>query len=859
MATVTWSQDYFAKGEISPLLYSRVTLQQYYQGLKTAKNVVNYPQGTAGKRFGTKYLGTILDVTDADAIYFESFQYLNECTYIVVLRSGFIDVYLEGQRVASVASVITGELVTQVDHTVLSNLFRVTSGLYAPYDLTRTAGSANAITAFSTPNSTLTVTNALTLDGFWPARFTAVSLPDTTPQIHLGRTYFVRAITTTTIRIYANAVDAADNVDYFGINGSGTSANLIVLNTWNFTIPTIINLPFYDFNDSGATNQYRNTSTAFTLTDITGFGETITRVSGTFNFTSKYVGGVIISGPGRAIITAVNGTNEATINIVSPFEAFYSTFAVPGTLFFIGEPAWSDARGWPKKCSSYQNRAFFANTDLLSNGLWGSVSNDYNNFYSLETDDDLGISWFPTSDDVNSIQFIVPYRSLTVHTNTGVYSTPLSSDFAITPLTFSLGLQDTHPARTVQPFGIDNQIIALSGNDVNSLVWDGFNSAYTSSLVSVSNEQLIRTPIDQAPYTDLERAGSRYMLIVNEDGSLAIYQTLITEQVNGFTPAVLEQSYGNAYFRRVTSSASGRAWFATEREIATPQTPVALTTSVVTTEIFTATGHGMTVDEITAVTFTTSGVLQTSSPQIELLTYYWAVPIDANTFKVYESQEDATAEENAIESITIPANNNVVPNLLVVNCFIEELDFEAKVDCAGYYPGPTTTVPTPAVSSIGSLPRFNAQRVLMQGDGFGFETVGVNDTINFVAHGMDVEVSEAQFGFPINVEMTPLPLAIPEGGSYKMSNLIEPKHVRFATFLFADTIGGTITQNNQTFPIAMNTLSEIMPGDPPSPQTGSFEISVFNAWDDFKIDNFTINHSEPFDIKLTGIFYKVEI
>ena len=37
MSQVLWSQDIFTKGEISPLMYARVSVSPYYNGLKTAK------------------------------------------------------------------------------------------------------------------------------------------------------------------------------------------------------------------------------------------------------------------------------------------------------------------------------------------------------------------------------------------------------------------------------------------------------------------------------------------------------------------------------------------------------------------------------------------------------------------------------------------------------------------------------------------------------------------------------------------------------------------------------------------------------------------------------------------------------
>lgn len=845
MAHILWSQDFFAKGELSPLMYSRVTLQAYYQGLKRAKNVLCFPQGSAGKRFGTTYLNTISGTTNYTQTYFKSFQYLNECCYLVLFRDQVVDIYLEGELIASVVSPILADEVQLIDHTILENRFRVATGIYKPKDLKRAPNSPILITGFTA--STLKIAGPFpTVPAWYPARFTAVAIPATTPQIHANKTYFIRVISTTDFKVYTTAEEAAADINAYTIQSAGTTANLIIQNTWTFSDVVFNNLPQFDFQDP--TNLY-NTS-AFTPAAVTGYSIIMTRSAGAFNFTAKYVGGAIIGNGGIARIIAVNGTNQATMNIITPFN---STAAIPGTNIVITEPAWSDAQGWPRKCSSFQNRAFFANTDTLSNGLWGSVTNQFNNFDDLlETDDDGAISWFPTSDTVNYIQFIIPYRSLTVHTNSGVYSTPLSIETAITPQNFSLSLQDSTPADVVQPQGIDNQIIVLSGNDAHSLLWDGFNNAYTSNIISVANEQLIRTPIDEAPYTDKIRAGSRYMFIVNSDGTMAIYQSLIGENVSGFTVAELEQSYGNAYFRAVTSNFDGRAWFLTERQLSA--IIGAYNISAFTADTLTNATYTFPTDTYTAVIFGGT-TLPASSPQLEVLTVYWAVGVTGHQFKVYISQEDALAGENAIAFTNAGTSATVTIYELQTSLLIEQLSFEAEMDCTGFYPTPLASG---AVSSIAGLPRFNGQNILMQGDGFGFETVGVNSTVNFVAHGVATPVSIAQFGFPIHVEITPLPISLSMTGNPKSSNLIDTKHLRFATFLFADTVGGSITQDNLSFPIVLTTLNQVIPGLPPEPRTGAFEISVFGGWDDFKKSSFTIHHTEPFGMKLTGIFYKVD-
>lgn len=840
MAHILWSQDFFAKGELSPLMYSRITLNAYYQGLKRAKNVLCLPQGSAGKRFGTRFVYQLGDsVTNYRQVYFKTFQYLNECCYLVLFYDNNIAIFLEDELVANVSGTgILADEVQLIDHTILDNRFRVTTGIYHPKDLRRRDDlvAPNAITAFTA--DTLTLTTPQTAGFYVPVKFTTSgTLPSTTPQIHTGKTYFIRMITTTTFRVFTTAQDAAANINYYTINSAGTSSNVLILNTWTFTDVNFKNRPVFDFVGG------YNTS-AFTPGAAKGYGITVTRTSGTFNFTSAYVGGMINGNGGIARITATNGTNQATVDIVQDFN---DTFAIPGTQILIAEPAWSDNRGWPRKCSSFQNRSFFANTELLSNGLWASVVNDFDDFDDIEKEPTNAISWYPTSDTVNYINFIVPYRSLTVHTNSGVYSTPLSVETAITPTNFSLALQDSTPADKVKPAGLDNQIIVLSGNDAHSLLWDGFNNAYTSSIISIANEQLLRNPIDEAPYVDKTLGGSRYMFIVNQSGTMAIYQTLISENVSGFTDAELDQSYGNAYFRWVTSNFDGRAWFITEREIGVAVAPVAITGF--TSDSFQA-AYAFPTDTFTACSFAGT-TLPATTPQIVSDHVYWAVGVDATHFKIYLTQEDALAGENPYLVSNAGTDATVTPYPLQTRLMIEQLDFDAMMDCVGYYSGAP-------VNNISGQPRFNGQEVLMQGDGFGYNDWVENGTLYFEAHGELRDVSKAQYGFPIEVEITPLPLSISTTGNAKSSNLLETKHLRFVTFLFADTIGGTITDGNNVTPIALKTLDQNQPGFPPTPKTGSFEMSLFGGWDDFTYNAFTINHREPFGMKLTGIFYKVD-
>lgn len=832
-----WTQNSFAKGELSPYLYSRSDIRQYYIGLKTAQNVITAATGAARKRFGTYYRGIATNITSANAISFEAFHYLNECVYQLIFRASNIDIYLEGILIATVGSTgMDAYDCAKMDSTILDRAFRVTveGRLFKPHDLLRSASSANAVS--SVASNEIVLTTPVTAGLIVPVRFTTTtSLPTTVPQVKVNITYFARYTSTTTAAIYSTSKEALDQENQYTISAAGTGASVVPQNTWAFSAVTFKNLPSYDF-DGGYS------AVTFTPSAVYGAAVTMTISGALANMTSAiFVGGAFIGNGGVGRITAVADTTHFTIASMNPF---LDTTPIPGRTSLLLEPAWSDARGWPQKCSSFQSRAVFANSQSLTNGFWASAINEYNNFDDVETDDDDAISWYPTSDQVNYINFIVPYRSLTVHTNSGVFSTPTAFQDAITPNTFSLYLQDSTPATHLQPRAIDNQIIVVSGNDVHSMLWDGSNNAYTSEIISIYNEQLIREPVDEAPYIDLTKAGSRYVFFVNADGSMAILQTLIAQEINGWTPAITEQSFGDSYFRRVITDFSGRAWFLTERDVASASGTVNITSLVAADELGLASSV-LNDGDYTLVRFAIGTSFPTTTPALSADEWYWARYADTDNVYIYRNQADAIADENRVEFDDFGNGATLTFWTRTATFMIEELTWETYLDCATYYSGVAT-------DTVTGFSRFNGVDVKMVGDGFGFEATGINNEVEFEAHGEPVEIEEAYIGLPIETVIETLPIAMAQ--SQNISNLTRPTHIRNANFMFKDTIGGTIDD----VPIALATFSQITPGTPPVPLSGVFEVSIMKGWDDFSNPSFTLTHNEPFNFELLGIFYNVD-
>lgn len=839
MVDYVHAQDVFSKGELSPTMYARVTTTVYYKGLKKAKNVLPIPQGGARKRWGTKRTA-ILNQTDYTKIRSMTFEYLSEAIYIVVFYDNAIDIWLEGRLIATVAATgIRTEDLALMDWSVIENKLRVTTGVYKPKDLTRSANAANIIAGVDTVNDYIQLTTATTNDFILPIRFTtAGTLPTTVPQIRTDRTYFFRAFSTTNVAIYTNIDDAANDVNRYDVTAAGAGvSNVIILNTWTFPDVAFKFYPVHDF-----TGGYD----AITFTPGATTGATTLTASAPI-FTAGHVGGLFFSlDGGIARITGFTSTTVVNIQVVFPFIGIA---AVSGLFCTLTEPAWSNARGWPKLVSSYQNRAFFANTDLLPNGLWGSTINDFEDFDDSLTDDDNAISWFPTSDIGNEISFITPFKSLVVHTESGVYSTPMGADTAITPKNFSLTLQDNTPTAIMQPVIIDNQVIVISGVDVHSLLYDFVQSGYTPNIVSAISEHLIIDPIDMEAFRDRKTTGGRYVFIVNRDGSLAMYQTLYSEEVSGWTPAYTEQYYGNAYFRKVLSSVNGRCWFIVERQIAQAGVAVNITGFDQGDDTLEAVATNFSTTDPTAVLFTTTGTLPETSPQIVTTKYYFVIGTSADDFRTYANIEDALNDENVIQIIDAGVNSKVAPYPLETRLFLEELSYDVFTDCTVIQDGAGLT-------NLTGLGIFNGNLVTVKADGRKFDSNPVLAGIEAVtAMGVSTPVDHAETGFKINYEVWPMPISVSLGQSVNTSNLAQAKHIKYVNAIFANSIGGKI--NNQN--IALTRLGNFV-FDAPEPQTGIFQVSVMGGWnEDFNTPVFRITQDDPFPFTLIGLFYGVDV
>lgn len=322
--------------------------------------------------------------------------------------------------------------------------------------------------------------------------------------------------------------------------------------TWTFDVIPFSIFPFFVFNpgayiDNGFALGGHDKG-SHTL-DISG--------AGAFVFTDAYIGGAffsdgaVIAAPlGYARITAINSPLQAQVTVIVAFDTSPSVF--PGEDCIVAEKAWGDIeldgsgnRGWPVTCTFYQDRLYFGGSRSLPQTIFASKVNDFVNFDIGTGEDDEAIVATLGGNKINNIKHILAHRSLQLFTFSSEWTPPQLEDSPLTPSNLSIKFQTDKGTTDVDPVVLDNSTfyVKRGGRAVMSYRFDIDNEAYNSINISIISENLIVNPVDSTVLKASAVQDESYLMLVNNDGTLAIYQTLAEQDVSAWTLCTTDGSF----------------------------------------------------------------------------------------------------------------------------------------------------------------------------------------------------------------------------------------------------------------------------------------------------------------------------
>lgn len=677
--------------------------------------------------------------------------------------------------------------------------------------------------------------------------------------------------------------------------------------TWALSSIDFAYVPTFDFSIIDGTS-YRGGSDTFTPSATSGVGITLTGSSAFF--TQGHVGGVFFGGGGILRITAVNA--GGTIATGDTVEDFNSTAAIKGVNAVLTEAAWGDSsggtpagkdRGWPSRAAFFQNRLCLAHSSSLTNVVWFSSSGDFFNFDDSEALDTSSFAIGVGSDGNEEIRDLVGAKALTVLGAIGIHSSSLFLENPITPSNAFLNQQDAIGSADLRAFHLDGQVFYVDDNlqRINTAAFDIASNSAVVSDASILSAHLIDTPVHTSTYKPSNNNGTFFMS-VNDDGSMAIFQSLLNQSINAWT---LSSTRGE--FERIYSSKKN-AWALCKRSLGTGSTTAGDIDNVYKgnvdfesyTDITAASQDGATDVDIfeneseyillghdspfyrVAVAFNTAasddieptfeylnkyGTWSTFTPtsdgtsgftsdgtivwDLDTHTPNWA-PLDIRKYLPQGSSLPVDTLVGHVEKFWVRIRRTAetvtttpIEDTILINSakrlYIEEFDFNEYTDS-------TQTTTSDSDNLVTGLDHLVAQQVYCLVD-------EIPEGPYYVDESGEITISEAsstdvRVGIDFTPSVIPMPLI---SRAFFAQNVYEPKHIKSVYVDYYNSLGVLVNG----FEIPQLSLNNFVLDQTPIPATDFWEITPMRGWD--VRAEIEISQELPLPMTIIGIGYRMEI
>ena len=500
MARYTQFQTNFSVGEMDPLLRARTDLEQYSNGLESAKNVIIHPQGGATRRPGLRRITQLYDSPVPENFKLIPFQFSRTDTYLLAVQGGRIKVYKDDVfQVNVVAADITSAMVPDLKYTQAVDTLIIVHQDMHPKRLVRNSDVSwtfedlplsfiptYAFTPhFHYPQFTITPS---AVDGNITLTASGGTTDTGTAQGGSSNTIQLKAATSFT----GLNTPVGMNVTLTGGTGSGQSKHVHAYDVATKTI-TI----------DGTWTTAPDATTAYKVVRFgpSSVGEIITRrQGGSFNGGQARVVQHVSDTVVDAVVQIPFFDTTALTNPISgpavPTESNSAWQAETGY-----ENTWSDTLGWPRTASFYEARLYFGGTALRPNTLWGSKVAQYFDFDQGTGLDDEGVEATLNVNEFNEITNLNAGPDLQIFTSGGEFVVIQEASQPVTPATFMVKPQTqigSKPGLPVVNIGGSALFIQRQGQSLVSMQYNQEQGGYGTLPLSTLSSHLLKTPIDMA-------------------------------------------------------------------------------------------------------------------------------------------------------------------------------------------------------------------------------------------------------------------------------------------------------------------------------------------------------------------------
>jgi len=541
----------FNAGELSPLLEARTNLDKYRNGCRVLENFLITPYGPANRRAGLQYIGKAKVASKRCRLV--GLNLTATSRFILEMGEGYMRFWKNGAQLT-----LNGNPVEATAVDWQGNVISPTPTASHPFTESQLRDVSvlqiNNVIYFAHPDCP-----PYRLSRYSDTNWTIGEVPWSFPPV-LDQNYTTTTITpsatTGTITLVASAAlfDPVNHIDSYWqldhvpttsllshpISANNTSTTISILGAWQIQSfgSWTAEIQLQASTDNGATwetrRNYKSLGGDF---NVVSTGEeqsqTLFRfvVSGWFSIQSATPARIQLAAidpvlKGCVRITAIASTTSATARVVKTLGGTTATSR-------WCEGAFSKKQGYPNAIGLHESRLIFAGTASLPNTLWGSYSNDFENFRKGSFDDN---AWMFTlaSTTGGRINWLLGKNVLLVGTSLDEWSIGASdTGKPLTATNVSARAQSQYGSDNLPALVVNDTILYVQrmGRKIRELVYTWSSETWVSNDITALAEHTSRGLIKEIAY---QRVPDAVYWFVRGDGQLVSMTYEREQQVVGF-------------------------------------------------------------------------------------------------------------------------------------------------------------------------------------------------------------------------------------------------------------------------------------------------------------------------------------
>jgi hypothetical protein len=194
-----------------------------------------------------------------------------------------------------------------------------------------------------------------------------------------------------------------------------------------------------------------------------------------------------------------------------------TTFSI-ADVSFTASP-FSPTIGYPSSVAFYESRLVYAGATTKPQTIWGSKTNDYDNFTAGANDDD-SYEYTINSDQVNSIRWLSAGKSLVIGTTGGEFLMSASSrEEAITPSSVKVVRQSEYGSAYITPIRTNGVVLFVqgSGKKLRQFIYQFESDSYVAPDLTLLSEHITQNGVVEIAH---QREPDSTVWMARQDGAL---------------------------------------------------------------------------------------------------------------------------------------------------------------------------------------------------------------------------------------------------------------------------------------------------------------------------------------------------